>query len=744
MDPIGQALPRFEDEAILRGLATYTADLPGRDILTVAFARSWAAHATVERVDVGRARRLPGVTGAWAAAGEGFPLTPPTPPNVAPPGMDWPSLATDTVRYAGEPLAIVVAEDRYVAEDAVGEIYLDLDPLPVSLDPTEAAGPDAAPLFDAGSNVVLQGTFGDDIGGDLSASDVVLEGRFRHPRVAHMALEGRAFFATPTSDGLDVYCSHQAPHRLKMGLATALGLSPDRLRVRVPAVGGAFGGKSQTYPEYVAIAYLALQLGRPLRWIEDRTESFVSAAHGRAQNQTVRLAANRQGCIEALEVLIDGDIGAYPHTGAFIPPITALMMQGPYEIPRVSIRFRSVITNAVPTAPYRGAGRPEATIALEVMLDRLAAEIGISPEEVRARNFISSGSFPYATGTGETYDSGDYSAALDAAVDRFREVPVAAARANELKGDGIATFVERAGGHSGSTEFGSITVEADGRVVARSGSVTTGQGHRTSFAQIVASVFDIDPALVHVIQGDTGEVEEGVGTFASRSIQLGGSALLIAGREVLEAAREKAAELLEVEVADVEYSSGRFSVVGVPGQGTTIFELAASEELKASEVFGAGLTYPFGTYVADLVVDAETGATQLRSITAADDCGNIINPLLVEGQTVGSIAQGVGTILLEQINYDDQGQPLSASMMDYLAPTASEMPDVHAVTRVTPSPTNPLGAKGAGEAGSIGTPAAVANAILGILRKQGAPMDVVELPFTPESIWKALKDGTGQ
>lgn len=720
----------------------YTGDAVEPELLEVAFARSWAAHALIKEVDVATARSIPGVVGVWSAMDAPFPPTPPTPPNVPPEGVEWPTLARDKVRYFGEPLAIVAATDRYVAEDAVGLIDLDLEPLPSSHDPTEAAASDAGQLFDNGSNVMLEGRFGEDIEDAFERADVVLEGRFRHPRLAHMALEGRSFLAIPRADGLEVFCSHQAPHRLRMSLALALQMPQEKLRVRVPHVGGAFGGKSQVYPEYVAIAFLSLQLGRPLRWVEDRTESFVASAHGRGQNQVIRLAAERSGRIVALDVHIDGDVGAYPHTGALVPPITALMMPGPYRIPRLSVRFRSVLTNAVPTAPYRGAGRPEATLALEVMIDRLASEIGADPAEVRALNFIAPSEFPYETGTGEVYDSGDYPTALKLALDvsGYRESTVEP-HGHEMSGFGIASFVERAGGQSNSSEFGSVEVTPEGRIVARSGAMSTGQGHATTFAQIVGSVFDVSLDRVDVIQGDTDEVLEGVGTFASRSVQLGGSALLVASQEVLDLACDRAATSLEVHRADLEYSEGRFSVVGASSRVVSIFELAAESDLQVGEVFAAKLTYPYGTYVASVIVDRDTGVTELRGITAADDCGTIVNPLLVEGQTVGSVAQGLGSVLLERVVYDDAGQPLAASMMDYLAPTLSEIPTIRPATMVTPSPNNPLGAKGAGEAGCIGTPAAVANAVLGILRRHGCTMVDVDLPFTPERVWRALRDG---
>lgn len=736
---IGHRLTRPGDPQIVRGSGAYVADIETEGLLEAAFARSWSAHGSLAEVDVDLARGFDGVVGAWAAGDLDFPDTPPTVPNQCPDEMRRPTLAKVKVRYCGEPLAVVVAGDRYSAEDGVALVDADIDPLPVVTNPTEAAR-DEVLLFEPLSNVVAEGTVGQPVEDLIAGAPVVLEASFGHPRVAHAAMEPRAILVVPHGNRLEVFCSHQAPHRLKAALGQALDLPAEEIRVRIPLVGGAFGGKSQLYPEYVAVARVALELGRPVRWIEDRAENIVASSHGRGQEQRFRLAADRSGKILAAHVEIDGDIGAWPHTGAFIPSITAAVMSGPYGIPNLYVRYRAVLTNAVPTTPYRGAGRPEATLAIEVMVDKLADALGLPPEEVRRRNFLSADRFPYLTATGEEYDSGDYGPALAMAVDRIKPPPDAA-QDGSVRGLGFASFVERAGGQNDSTEFGRVDVLADGTITVRSGSMSTGQGHEVTFAQVVATVLDVGVDAVKVIQGDTDEVEAGIGTFGSRSVQLGGAALHVASGEVLTEARQRAAGYLEVSPGDLHYEGGVFSIAGAPSRCVTLRELAVERPLTASSMFAAKLTYPFGSYGAVVDLDTDTGEVAVRDVVAIDDCGTMVNPLLVEGQTFGSIAQGLGTALLEGMAFDGEGQPLVSSLMDYLLPTMSDIPPVHPDVTVTPSPTNPLGAKGAGEAGCIGTPAVISTSVLAALRTLGKDPDRIELPFTPERVWRLARDG---
>jgi len=714
--------------------------LPG--LLETAFVRSWEAHGRVVEVDVSEVDGVRGVVGAWSAEGlPDLPLTPPTPPNRVATGMERPSLATEKVRYVGEPVAVVVAEDRYAAEDGVEAVFLDFESLPAVVGLPHRGEEDAVRLFDGHSNVVLEGTMGEDVSDELASAAIVVEGVFGYPRVAPTSIETRGIVVAPRrSGGLNVWCSHQAPHRLRDGLALALGMEAHEVRVRVPNVGGAFGAKSQLYPEYVVVAHLARSIGRPVRWIEDRKESFIAGSHGRGQRHTMKLAADAEGRLLALEAFIEGDVGAYPHTGAFIPAISAAVSSGPYRIPRLAARFRSILTNAPPTSPYRGAGRPETATSLEILMDRLAATLGLDPAEVRRRNFIGPRDFPYASPTGESYDSGDYAAGLERAVKAAATLPDEEGRDGLLTGVGIASFIEKAGGQSNSSEFGSVEVTPGGVIVARSGSLATGQGHAVSFARIVARALDVDERVVQLVQGDTALVESGIGTFGSRSIQLGGSALQRSALLVLDEARRRASDALEVAVEDLHYGNGTFSVAGADSRAVSIWELAGSgEPLAASDMFVSDQTYPSGTYIATVKVDPETGAVAFVRVVAVDDCGTVVDPELAEGQVLGSIAQGVGTVLYEGLRYDELGQPIVSSLMDYLVPTVVEMPHVLALNIETPSPRNPLGAKGAGEAGCIGIPGAVVNAIRAALGRAPDADEELRIPIDPEHVWRWLE-----
>ena len=741
---------RHAPSFLLRGAGSYVADLEAPGLVEAGFARSWEAHGRLVEVNLAEARTLPGVLGAWGASDlPDLPPTPPTVPNRPPPGMERPSLASTRVRYVGEPVAVVVAENRYTAEDGVEAALVDIDPLPAVAGLPALGHENEAPLFEGLGNVVLEGRLGNDISGAFEGAEMVVEGVFNYPRLAPSSIETRGILVIPDgADGLEVWCSHQAPHRLRDGLALALGLDPSRVRVRIPNVGGAFGAKSQLYPEYVVTAYLAISLDRPVRWIEDRKESFIAASHGRAQRHVMRLAADGEGRLLALDARIDGDVGAYPHTGAFIPAISAAVSSGPYRIPNIAAAFRSILTNAPPTSPYRGAGRPETATSLEVLIDRLASRLDLDPAEIRRRNFIQRDEFPYESPTGESYDSGNYAAGLERAVELagYGSTPTTdrGGNPNVLVGVGMASFIEKAGGQSNSSEFGSVEV-SDGLIVARSGSLSTGQGHGTTFARIVASIFEVDEGVVRIVEGDTDLVATGTGTFGSRSVQLGGSALQRASIAVLEEARQRAGDLLEVAVEDLEYRAGAFRVVGAESRLVSIWDLVDHGDgpLEASDVFVSDQTYPSGTYIATVEIDAETGALRFAKVVAVDDCGTVVDPEIAEGQVLGSIAQGVGSVLYEELRYDDSGQPVVTSLMDYLMPTIAEMPPIQAENVETPSLRNPLGAKGAGEAGCIGIPGAVVNAIRSALGAAAHGDPDVRLPIVPEEIWGRLQ-GSGR
>lgn len=665
MTTIGRPIPRFEDPMLLTGAATYVADIQLEGCLDAFFVRSWAAHGTLRDVDLSTAREHPRVAGAFAAADlPDLPRTPARPIPDIPPEMKRPALPPTGVRFTGEAVAIVVAEDRASAEDAAETVLVDVGPLPLVLDPTAAADPNAMQLFDGIGNVALDRTIGQPVADDIAAAPVVIEVKVRHARVAPVSIEPRAFLVRPEEHGgITVWCSHQAPHRLRNALVQAFGLDVERVRVIVPSVGGAFGGKSQIYPEYIVATHVARMLGRPVRWIEDRRESFLSASSGRGQNQRVRLAADATGRLLAAEVELDGDAGAYPHIGALVPTFTTTVLSGPYRIPKMSVRVRSIVTNAPPTAAYRGAGRPEAAMLLERAMDELARRVGLDPLEIRLRNFIEPQEFPYASPTGAVYDSGSYAEAMQEALRLadYRTIREEQRRRRELEdrdrllGIGVASFVERTGGQNGTTEFGRVDVMADGFVEARSGSSSIGQGHATAFAQVVASVFDVEPSRICVIQGDTAEVA--AGSFASRSVQVGGEALHTAAKRVVAESRRRAASLIEVAEEDLRYAQGVFQVAGTPTKAVTLASIVErTGPLGDEEVAEATQAFPFGTYIAVVEVDGESGEIEVRKLVAVDDCGVIVNPMLVHGQTIGSAVQGLGQVLFEQMAFDENGR----------------------------------------------------------------------------------------
>lgn len=738
---LGQSPPRVEDPGFVAGAHSYVADIAVPGCLEAVFVRSFEAHGVLNGVDVSAAQGLERVAGAFSATElPDLPETPAPPNAEVPAEMAWPALALERVRYAGQPVAVVLAADRYAAEDGAELVLVDIDPLEAVIDPVSASK-DELMLFEPRSNVVSVREFGSPVDDIMDAAPVIVETIIRNERLCPTSIETRGIVVVPDDDGITVHVSHQAPQRLRGSLARALGMDAEHVRVIVPHVGGAFGAKSQTYPEYIVVAHLARELGRPVRWIEDRREAFSGATHGRGQTQRLRLAADEDGNLLALEALIDADIGAYPHTGELIVSNTGWMLSGPYAIPHLHVRVRAVVTNTTPTAAYRGAGRPEATYVLERAIDRLAHRLGADPADLRLRNFIDKSAFPYESATGAVYDSGDHGAALRLALERtgYGEVRAEQRRrravgANKLLGIGMGSYIERSGGQEGSTEFGSVGVDADGTVVARSGATPQGQGHATAFAQVVASALDVDMKRVRVIQGDTDQVPLGVGTFGSRSMQVGGSSLHQAAHGLLDQARARASAHLEVSEADLRYADGRFTVAGT-NRSVTLGELAEEGSLEAQAEFGSRQAFPFGTYVAIVEIDSDSGDISLDKLVAVDDCGTVINPKLVEGQVVGSIMQGIGQALYEEVVFDEYGQPLMSSLMDYSLPTVAELPELVLDHTVTPNPNVPLGNKGAGEAGCIGTPPAIVNAIVDALEGRDEGID---LPVTPEKVWRAL------
>ena len=742
---LARNLLRREDLRLTTGAGCYVADIAVPGCLDAAFVRSTWAHARLLGVDTTGCGAVDGVVGAWSAADlDPLPLVPAFGPAEATEGREWAALADDRVRYVGQPVAVVLGSDRYRAEDGADEVVVRVEELPALVDPTEAADSDVR-LFDTGGNVTAATDFGEPIDERVFAgAPVVVEGEYRQQRLAPTSVEPRAFLAVPDGrGGLRVWCSHQAPHRLHRELSAALGLGQDQLRVQVPDAGGAFGAKSATFPEYLAVARLALRLDCPVRWIEDRAEALAGSTHGRGQNQRVRLAADEDGRMLAMRVEVDADIGGFPHIG-FVPNQTGLAATGAYRTPRVHARVRLVLTSTTPTYAYRGAGRPEAAYAVERAVDELANRIGADPAEVRRRNFIAPEQFPYDTPTGRRYDSGEYERALDlalATVDyegwRAEQARERAAGGRAL-GIGICSYVERSGADRGiSQEFGAVEVAPGGAVTALSGACSTGQSHETVFPRVVAEQLEVPQDQVRLVQRDTAEVAHGTGSFASRSMQVGGTALRRAAHALVEEGRRRVADLAGTD--EVTYGSGTFRA---GERSWTLGELAAETgKLGAEDLYEGLPAFPFGCYVAVVEVDRELGDLSVLRLVAVDDYGVVVDPVVVDGQTRGSIAQGLGQALYEGVPYDERGQPRISGLLDYLLPTASEIPEVQLRETCTPNPNTPAGAKGAGEAGCIGVPPALVNAVADALGAHGDPR--LQMPMTPE-VCRRLAQGSAR
>ena len=757
----GSVVYRTEDPRFLTGRARYVENLPLEGGLRAVFVRSIMAHARIVSMDVAEAVAAPGVAAVFAADDLGLSPQPPS-GNVRGP-FARPALARDTVRYVGEPIAVVVAETLAQAHDAAEVVLVDLEPLPAVVG-AEAAVADGAPLLfhDAGSNVAhgFEKRWEEDV---LEGSDVIVRARFVNQRLAPIPMEANAIAAAPGDDGtLTIWVSTQIPFDVRNDVADALGLRQDDVRVIAPDVGGGFGAKLVVSPEYLVVAASATRLGRPVRWIETRSENLVAMTHGRAQVQRVELGATRDGSLVGLRVDLLADTGAYP-ISAYLAPTTRMMLAGVYRIPRIASRGRSVVTNATPVAPYRGAGRPEATALLERAMDLLASELGMDPAELRRRNLIPPDAFPHETSVGTTYDSGDYETALDAVLAAAgyeglrRDQADRRARGDRTQlGIGLSTYVEITAWAGG--EFGSVEVGADGSVTVLTGISPHGQGHETSLAQICSGVLGVPLERVRVVHSDTGIVPRGEGTFGSRSLQLGGSAVYDAAEEVLRRATAIAARELEVAEADVVVHEGMgLGVAGVPDTAIGWGRLAALAGRESGDgepgsdggrrLAAAGkfqqrdATFPFGAHVAVVEVDTETGAVSLLRMVAVDDCGRILNPMLARGQVHGGLTQGIAQALFEEVAYDEAGTPLATTLATYLVPSAAELPSYETSHTQTPTPLNPLGAKGIGESGTVGSTPAVQNAVVDAIAHLGVRH--VDMPATPERVWRAIRDARG-
>ncbi len=749
---LGKPVPRLEDERLLRGQGRYVDDLSYPGTLHLALLRSPLASARVLGLERERALGMPGVVGVFTH--EEVPLEIPVRvPKGANPAFH-PALAKGVVRYVGEPIAAVVAETRAQAEDALEALAqgLDLDPLPQVVDLEEALKDEVLVHPELGTNLAYRRYVkGGEVEEAFQRAHRVVQAKIRIPRVAPLSLEGRGVLAVPEGEGLLLYASTQVPHRLRELLAQALGLPQEALRVVAPEVGGAFGAKLNLYPEEVLAAFLARRLGRPIKWVEGRREAFLATAHGRGQLGEVALALSEEGRVLGLRARILADVGAYllettfpPHGG------TVLMLQGPYAIPALEVELLALYTHATPTGAYRGAGRPEATFYLERIFEIAAKTLGEDPVAFRRRHLLR-GPFPHRTLTGAQYEGGDYEGALQALLEAARYEELRAFQEEARKegrkvGLGLAFYVEVTGyGY----EVGTVRVHPDGSATLFTGTSPHGQGAGTAFAQIVADTLSLPLGRIRVVYGDTQAIPMGQGTAGSRTLQVGGSALLLAAEKVREKMRRIAAHLLEVAPEDLVLEGGAFRVKGAP-LAVSVAEVAqvaydprrlprgmevGLEERATFNLEGA--TFPYGAHLALVEVDPETFLVRVLGYWAVDEVGRVVNPLLAYGQAQGGVVQGLGQALLEEVVLDPQGQNLTASLLEYALPRAAQAPKViWSPGEEHPSPQNPLGAKGIGEAGAIAAPPAIANAVLdalGLLH--------LDLPLTPPKLFQALRGG---
>ncbi len=760
---VGAKVKRREDPTLVRGLGEYVDDIKLPQTLHVAILRSPHAHAKIKSVETDAARRHPGVitviTGAEIKDQVG--TIPVTGGNKTLRIPKHYVLAVEKVCYAGEGVAAVVAADLYTARDALDLIRVNYEPLPAVSDPEKALDP-GAPVIHAEwpDNTAFRSEQKQgNVDQAFKQAHKIVRQRLVHQRLAPIAMEARGVLARylPGEKELTVWSSTQIPHLLKTHLAQMLKLPENQVRVIAPEVGGGFGSKLNVYAEEALLGHLALKLERPVKWIEGRRENMQATIHGRGQVGEVAAAVAKNGKILGLRYKVIADIGAYHqlYTPA-IPPFTGLMLSGCYKIPAINVELTGVFTNKMSTDAYRGAGRPEATYVVERMINLVAQELGIDPVKVRKTNLLRPADFPYKTATGVTYDSGNYERALNKALrlagyEKLRRQQKSLRSRGVYLGIGVSTYVEICAMGPGLAEYGSVRVEPGGKVTVLSGASPHGQGQKTSFAQIVAQELGVDLDDITVIHGDTAVVPKGVGTFGSRATAVGGIAVYQAAQKVREKARELAALLLEVDADDLVFSEGRFSVKGVPRKGLTIQQIAREaqrgnrlQEAVASELFAdssfepSNFTFPFGTHICAVEVKPDTGEVELKKYVAVDDCGKVINPLLVDGQVQGGIVQGLSQALYEQLIYDENGQLLTGSLMDYALPRASDLPRLSLARTETPSPVNPLGLKGIGEAGTIGSTPAVVNAVVDAL----APFGVshIDMPLTPGKIWQLCQE----
>ena len=753
MSILGNRVLRKEDPKFLTTGGTYLDDLDLPGALYLTYVRSTMAHAAIRSVDVDEVKRAPGVVAVLTA--DDLELVPAAPRSITNPAMRRPWLASDRVRFVGDPIVAILTEERYQGPDAAELAFIDYDPLQAVVTVADSKKEETLLFPDTGTNVCLAfpGQGGDDF---FDGCDVVVQQRIVNQRLAPCPLEVRGSAALWGDDvRLTYWTSSQHAHGVKNALIASFGFEEAQVRVITPDVGGGFGAKIGGDTDELLVAWIAKKIGRSVRWTETRSESMLGMGHGRAQHQLVELGGTRDGRITAYRLTVEQDAGAYPNMGAVLPYMTRVMLTGVYDIEKADFSSVSYVTNTTPTVAYRGAGRPEATAALERTIDVYAKQIGMDPVEVRRKNLIAKDAFPYKTPSGTVYDCGDYEGALDRAV--------AAAGYEELRreqqqrrdsgdvtqvGIGVSVYVEITAGPSAPKEFGAVEVKPDGKVVVRTGSSSHGQGHHTAFAMIVADQLGVSIDDVEVIHGDTDVVPRGEGTMGSRSLQAGGTAVSRATAKVVEQAKELAADMLEAASEDIvlDRESGKWHVAGTPAISKSWADVAgaAGEGGLQAEVDyeGSSPTFPFGAHIAVVDVDTETGKVRLRRLIACDDAGKILNPLLADGQVHGGLAQGVAQALLEEVRYDEDGNPITSNLADYAFITAAELPSFERIQMETPTPVNELGAKGIGESGTIGSTPAVHNAVVDALSNLGVTH--MDMPCTPQRVWAAINGGTGE
>lgn len=768
---VGERIKRREDPRLIRGLATYTDDLKLHGMLHVAFVRSDCAHGTIRAIDTSAAEARSGVLAVFRYAdlrGE----VGRTPCGAAVHGMndcERPLLADGSVHFVGEPIAAVVARDRYVARDAALDVGVDIDPLPAVAEPERALEP-GAPLAQPalGTNVCFDVALQEDaeIDAILAGAAARVELRLVNQRVAPVPMEGRGVVAQwdEGAQKLTVWTSSQTPHGDKHQISRCLGIPEHRLRVIVPEVGGGFGQKIPTYAEDCLLGWIARELRKPVKWTETRIENLLNSTHGRGHVEYVEAGFSGDGKLLAIKGRTIADLGAYPsYFGTLVPTFTHLLAPGPYAVQAVAWQLAAVYTNTAPTEAYRGAGRPEAAYLVERIMDAGAVELGLDRVEIRRRNLIPAAAFPFTSATGAVYDSGNYEFTLDQATELFGYPQALAAQhqardEGKVAGIGVATFTEICGlgpstnqppeARSGWWESAEIRVEPTGDVVVMTGASPHGQGQETAFAQLAADALGVEIDAVSVLHGDTDVVTAGVGTMGSRGLVVGGTAVHMALGKIVAKAKRLAANLLDATEAMVDFRDGVFRVSGGERQ-MTFQELALAAHVWSTPVPGeepgleavarfepTGTTFPFGVHFCQVTVEPETGDYTIDRFVSVDDFGTVINPLLCDGQRIGGIVQGLGQAMCEEFRYDESGQPQSGTLMDYAMPRAHMFPRIELANTVTPSPLNPLGAKGIGELGTIGSTPCLVSALLDALRPLGVAH--LDMPLTPERVWQAI------